>query len=106
MVEVNTTWDFLPGMDQDAYAVWSKRKIELHLKAPGFVEFRANRNLIGQPQARATSVWETMADAASFLESADYLEIMAEGLDALITNTVVNFWGTSPMIPEPLRPHK
>ena len=106
MVEVNTTWDFLPDMDQDAYAVWSNKKIKLHLQAPGLIEFRANRNLIGMPQARATSVWQTMENAARFMESADYREIIADGLDSLITNMNVSFWGTSPMIPEPIRPHK
>ena len=65
MIEVQTTWDFLPDMDQDEYAQWSKKKVELQLKAPGFIEFRANRNLLGQPQVRATSVWKTMSATGS-----------------------------------------
>ncbi len=103
MVEVQTTWDFYPEMDQDEYAIWSKKKVQLHLKAKGFIEFKANRNLLGQPQVRATSVWESMADAAAFLESPDYREVFADGLDRLITNITIDFWGTSPMIPGPLR---
>ncbi len=106
MIEVQITWDFLPGMDQDEYAVWSQKKVNLHLNAPGMIEFRANRNLLGEPQVRATSIWESMADAANFLESRDYRELFAEGLDTLITNTTINFWGDSPMIPGPLTPQK
>ncbi len=104
MVEVVTTWDFLPGMDQDEYAQWSQKKVEMHMKAAGFIEFRANRNLLGQPQVRAVSVWENMSSAGAFLESADYRELIADGLDILITNIEINFWGGSPMIPDPLHP--
>ena len=61
MIEVNMTYDFLPGIDQQAYGELARRAIATVLEAPGFVEFRANRNVLGSPQVRSSTVWRTLA---------------------------------------------
>ncbi len=73
------------------------------LKAPGFVELRASRNLLGSPQVRAVFVWKTMEDFARFNESAEGREFDAE-IRKFATNPKIEIWGPSPMVPEPIRP--
>ena len=75
------------------------------LQAPGIVELRANRNMLGAPQVRLTTIWETLADWAKFAESAERQELESELL-AFTTNINVELWGPSPVAPEPLRPSK
>jgi heme-degrading monooxygenase HmoA len=103
MIEVNFSYDFVPGMDQQAYGELTKKAIGMVLKAPGLVEFRANRNILGSPQVRSTSVWQTLADWARFSESAQWPELEAE-FRSFTTNLKVEIWGPSPVVPEPLRP--
>lgn len=62
MIEVNKTYDLLPGIDQQVYGQAAQKMIHSMLQAPGIVEFRANRNLLGSPQVRITTAWETLAD--------------------------------------------
>ena len=64
MVEVTMTWDFVPGADMSAYEAFTKQAIQQVLAAPGLVEIRAHRNLLGSPQVRATYVFESAADFA------------------------------------------
>jgi hypothetical protein len=103
MVEVTATYDFFPNIDQQAYGALAKRVIDTLLKAPGFVELRANRNLMASPQVRATYVFQTMADWANFVESAEYRALDTE-LRLFVTNLKVDIWGPSPVVPEPIRP--
>ena len=104
MIEVDLKWDFLPGMDQQAYQGWAKKAIGAVLQSPGMVEFRANRNMLASPQVRTTSVWKTMADWANFAESATWQALKAELLDQYGQDFTVEIWGPSPVVPEPLRP--
>jgi hypothetical protein len=39
------------------------------LQAPGSVEIRVYRSLLGSPQVRLTLVWQMLADWAKFAES-------------------------------------
>ena len=78
MIEVNATYDFLPGIDQQAYAEHAKKSIATILKFPGLVEIRAYRNMLGSPQVRVTTVWHTLADWAKFAESAEWRALAAE----------------------------
>ena len=105
MIEVVMTWDILPGTDEQAYAAYAKKVIGAALRQPGFVEFRANRSLMGSPQSRATYVWQTLADWAIFAATADYQALDAESR-RFVTNTHVELWGPSPIVPEPIRPGK
>jgi hypothetical protein len=52
MIEVNTTWELLPNIDQEAYGEWAKETVGKILKAPGLVEFRAHRNILGSPHVQ------------------------------------------------------
>lgn len=103
MIEVNSTWDLLPNVDQQAYGEFAQRAIGAILKAPGLIEFRASRNMLGSPQVRSTSVFRTLADWASFNESDAWRELEAD-LRRFATNIGVEIWGPSPVLPEPVRP--
>jgi len=103
MIEVCITYNIVPGADLKAYGESAKRMIGLYLKAPGFVEFRANRNLVGSPRVRATCVWRSTLDWGSFFETDDYSAALDE-LSNFMTDVKVDVWGPSPVTPEPLRP--
>jgi hypothetical protein len=105
MIEVNKTYDFLPGIDRQAHGELAQKAIGVMLQPPGIVELRANRNLLGSPQVRLTTVWETLADWANFAESAERQALESELL-AFTTNINIELWGPSPVLPEPLRPGK
>ena len=104
MIEVHYAWDLLPGIDPQGYGEWARKAISSLLKAPGFVEVRAQRNMLGLPQGLAISVWQTMADWAKYNESAEWQAFMAELRDKWATNFRVEIWGPSPVVPEPIRP--
>jgi heme-degrading monooxygenase HmoA len=105
MIEVNMTYDFLPGIDQQAYGELARRAIATVLEAPGLVEFRASRNLLGSPQVRSSTVWRTLADWAKFSESSGWPALEAE-FRTFVTNIHVDIWGPSAIVAEPLRPSK
>ena len=102
MVEIIATYDFFPGVDQKAWAELAKKNIGGLRKAPGFMEFRGNRILLGSPQVRTTSVFQTMADWAKFAQSPEYLALETEGR-RFVTNIEAKIWGPSPVVPEPVR---
>ncbi len=102
MIEVTMTWELRPGIDLDAYAKFSKNAVGMALRAPGIVEFRAHRNMLS-PRARATYVWQDLADWAKFHATAEWLALMPE-LNAYATNIRTQIWGPSPVMPESLRP--
>ena len=103
MIEANTTWDLFPDIDREAYGEFAKKAVGAALKAPGIIEFRANRNMLGSPQVRSTSVFKTLADWASFTDSDEWRALEAE-LRIFATNIKVEVWGPSPVLPEPVRP--
>jgi hypothetical protein len=103
MIEVNKTYDLLPGIDQQAYLEYGKRAFATMLKAPGIVEIRVYRSLLGSPQVRLSLVWQTLADWAKFAESPERQRLDSE-LFKFATNIGVELWGPSPTVPEPLRP--
>jgi len=103
MIEVNKTYDLLPGIDRQAYLEYGKRAFATMLKAPGVVQIRVYRSLLGSPQVRLTLEWETLADWAKFAESPERGRLDSE-LFNFATNIDVELWGPSPTVPEPLRP--
>ncbi len=103
MIEMDMTYDLLPGIDQEAYQAWAKNAVGLMLKAPGIIEFRANRSLLGSPQVRATSVWKTLADWGNYNQSSEWQGLRTE-MQAYATNVRVDIWGPSPVVPKPIRP--
>jgi heme-degrading monooxygenase HmoA len=104
MVEANVTYNLVPNVDLKAYAVWAKKAIDTTLHAPGLIEFRAHRGLMSKAQVRTTTVWQSMADWAKFLEG-PWQQLEAE-LRTQATNLRSDLWGPSAMVPEPLRPGK
>lgn len=104
MIEVTQTYELLPTVDLGAYAAWVKKALGIVLKQPGFVEFRAHRNLLGSPQVRTTTVWQSAAEWARFDEG-DWQTLELE-LRRMATQLRVELWGPSAMVPEPLRPQR
>lgn len=103
MVEIAFTYDFVAGIDEEAYARLAKRATGLMLAAPGFVEFHAHRNLVGTPHVRRTSVWESLEHWAALAQSREFQEVTEE-FRRYVTNVDVQFWGPSPLVPHPIRP--
>lgn len=104
MVESVLLYDLEKGVDQQAYVAWAKGTIGAVLKAPGIVEFRAFRNLLGSPHVRSISVWRTLADWEKFVESDTWKAAEAELRAKFAAVIRVELWGASPVAPEPLRP--
>ena len=102
-IEVTRTHDVLPSADQRAYAALAEKAVGAILPAPGLVEFRAHRNLLGSPQVRTTTVWRSLADWATARENRELQALEAE-FRALTTNLRVEIWGLSPLLAEPVRP--
>jgi hypothetical protein len=105
MIEVTQTYDLLPGIDQQAYGELAKKAVAAMLQAPGLVEFRANRNMLGSPQVRTTAVWQTLGDWAKARENPE-LQAFEPAFRAFITNVKVEIWGPSPILAEPVRPRE
>jgi len=105
MIENTMTYDFLPGVDPQAWEVFAKKAIGCILRAPGIVEFRASRNVLGTPQVCTTTVWNAVADWGAFAQSAEWDALQRE-LRTFVTNVRVELWGPSPVVPEPMRPSK
>jgi heme-degrading monooxygenase HmoA len=103
MIEVDFTYNFHPGIDEQAYAKLAKRATAMMLAAKGFIEFRAHRNLVGSPHVRRTSVWESLSDWAALAQHPEFQKITAE-FRTYVTNLNVQFWGPSPLAPNPIRP--
>ena len=103
MIEECMTYDFLPGINQQAYGEYAKKAIGAVLQAPGLVEFCAYRNVLGSPLVRLVTVWQTLEDWARFAESATWQALEVELL-SFVVNKHSELWGPSPVMPEPLRP--
>ena len=102
-IEVHWCFDLLPGVDQKAFAEFVKDVIATCMKAPGLIEYRASRNVLGSPQGRATTVWQSLSDWAKFTESREWAELEAKAR-TFQTNIHVEIWRPSPLVPKPLRP--
>lgn len=103
MIEVAFTYDFLPNIDERAYANLARRATAMMKSAKGFIEFHANRNMIGSPHVRRTSVWESLSDWAALAQDPEFQKLTAE-FRTYVTNLDVQIWGPSPITPEPIRP--
>lgn len=102
MIEVCQTYDLLPTTTPQAFEAWAKDTIGIVLQQKGLVELRANRNLMGSPQIRTTTVWESGEDWARFLEGP--WQPMGEQLLKYASNFKIEVWGPSRVVPKPLHP--
>jgi heme-degrading monooxygenase HmoA len=105
MIEVSFTYDFHPGFDEEAYKQLAKKANTMMLAAPGFIEFRAHRNLIGSPHVRRTSVWQSLSHWAALAQQPEFQKLTAE-FRVYVTNLDVQLWGPSPLVPRSIRPSK
>ena len=102
MIQVAFTYNFLPGIDENAYARLARRATNMMVSADGFVEFHAHRNMIGSPHVRRTSIWKSFVHYAAFAQQPEFQKITAE-FRTYVTNLEVVFWGPSPLLPDPIR---
>lgn len=102
MIEVSFTYDFLQNIDEKKYARMAKKVTSMMLSCPGFIEFRAYRNLLGSPQIRRISVWRSFADYAALVQTPDFQAVTNE-FRTYVTNLRIQIWGPSPHVPEPIR---
>lgn len=104
MVEAILLYDLERGVDLQAYVAWAKKTIAAVLKAPGVVEYRASRNLVGSPQVRSITVFKTLADWQKFAESEVWKTAESELRTQFASVIHIELWGPSPIVPEPLKP--
>ena len=102
MIEVNRTYEFLPGIYKQAYFKNAKKWKERMLRVPWLVELYSQRNILGSPSVRLTLIWKTLTDWARFAESVERWAIEAE-LGKFATNIRIGIWEPSPVVPEPPR---
>lgn len=103
MIEVAFTYDFIPNFDVAAYTKVARTATKIMLESKGFIEFRANRNIMGSPNVRRTSVWQSLSDYAAMAQTQEFQNI-TEDFRKFVTNIDVQIWGPSPISPEPIRP--
>ena len=103
MIEVAFTYDFIPNFDVAAYTKVARDATQIMLSSKGFIEFRANRNMMGSPNVRRTSVWQSLSDYAAMAQSPEFQKVTQE-FRKFVTNIDVQIWGPSPISPDPIRP--
>ncbi|KAA3662356.1 MAG: hypothetical protein DWQ10_02595 [Calditrichaeota bacterium] len=103
MVEVTFTYDFHPDYDVNKYTKVARKATSMMVQAEGFIEFHANRNMLGSPHVRRTSVWKSLAHWAAFAQQHEFQMLTAEFRE-LVDHLDVQIWGPSPISPEPIRP--
>ena len=104
MIEVSFRYDMLPGVDIKTYAEWAKKAVAIILQQPGVVEFRASRSLLGSPQVRTSTVFQSAADWERFARG-DWLPL-EDQFRRFVTDLRVELWRPSPHFPETLYPKK
>ena len=106
MIEIRMYYDVKPGADWARFQDWAKRAIDLVLRAPGFIEMRSYRNVLGSPYISPVSRWQTLADWARFAESAEWKAVMNEAQMTLLTDIRTEIMEPSPVYPDMLYPKK
>lgn len=104
MIEVSFRYDMLPGVNMKTYGEWARKAVATILQQPGVVEFRASRSLLGSPQVRTSTVFQSAADWERFAKGS-WLPLEDE-FRSFVTNLRVELWGPSPHFPDPLHPKK
>lgn len=104
MIENVLSYDILPNTPPEAYLAWAKKAIGVILQQPGLIEFRAYRGIAGSPQVNVVSAWQSLADYEKFWEG-PWQPLDAE-MRNLVTHIQTQLWGSSPVVPQPLRPAK
>ena len=107
-------WDLPPDENMGLYknriflsdeesASW----ITTMMKQPGFKELRAFRNPFRTtPQTLVLCEFDSLESCMKYVESENYSRLLSELRKVGCTNISAQLWGTSPMIPEPLKPQR
>lgn len=103
MIEVEFTYDILSDIDEEAYSRLARKATIMMLNSDGFIELRANRNLLGSPHRKRSSLWKSMEHYARLAENPDFQKLNYE-FRKYVTHMKVVIWGPSPFVPEPIRP--
>ena len=102
MIEAVMTFDLLPNIDMKAYQEWVDKVGVTMASQPGLVEFRANRNMLGNPMSRTVTTFQSLEDWAKFSQG-PWQSIGFE-FRKFATNLKVELWGSSPLMSQPVRP--
>jgi len=102
MIEVAFTYDFLADIDENAYARLATKATNMMVSADGFIEFHAQRNMMGSPHVRRTSVWKSLTHYAALAQQPEFQKITAE-FRTYVKNLDVVIWGPSPLLPDPIK---
>jgi heme-degrading monooxygenase HmoA len=106
MIEVHVTYNLVQGTDEQAYSDWMRKAIVPVMRAPGILEVRAHRSMLGSPQVLIISVWKSLTDWAKFAETEAWHTLIAKLQSSLATNIRIELWGPSPVVPDPIHPPK
>jgi len=104
MVEVNLTYDLVPGIDEEDYKVWVEKATHLALSSAGIREVVGYRSLTGSPEIRLVTVWNQLSNWSFFEESQEWQKLLKELRKRFATGLEFRTWGPSPLIPEKLTP--
>jgi antibiotic biosynthesis monooxygenase (ABM) superfamily enzyme len=94
-------WNIRPDQ-MPAYMAWAKGAIARAFTVPGLVEIRGYRPVTGTSQAVMTYEFADLATWQAWYEHQDIQTLMLE-LRAFTTDMNMELWGTSPMVPGPIR---
>lgn len=102
MITEIVRWDVHPDKVQ-AYMAWAQTSIPRLLTAPGLVELRAYRPIIGNSQVVTVYEFPDLASWATWHMHAEVRRFTDERRTFTI-NEFSELWGVSPIWPNPMRP--
>lgn len=95
-------WDVLPEKFE-AYLEFTKSAIQRTLAVPGVVEFRGYRVAAGDSRIVVTYEFADLPTWAAWYGNEDCQKVMDE-LRTYTSKLTIELWGTSPVVPKPIRP--
>ncbi len=101
MIEVIVRYDLTPELDEQNYQLWTRKAVQRLMQAPGVVQISANRSLISAT-VRIVLTWENAACWGAFADKPEWQKLISE-LTGFTREVNVELWGSSPLVPEPLR---
>ena len=87
----------------EAYLAWAKTAIPRVVNVPGLVEFRAYRPVTGASQVVTLYEFADMAALSSWYYNEETQKLISERR-IFTLNEISEIWGSSPLVPEPIRP--
>ncbi len=103
MIESSLTYNLAPGVDEEIYWSLIKRIVTALIKDKKIIEFRASRNMLGEPAHKIAISWDLMTHWAAFTQSEEW-QLLEKQLRSLTTGLKVEVWTGSDYMPEPVHP--